>query len=88
MRILVEDCGGGEEELGDMEGGQSERKVYPVAAVDYTLLEEIGQGVSATVFRALCVPYNEVVAIKSLDLEKCNSSLVGGPLFLFLFNKF
>ena len=53
-----------------------ERKVYPVAAAQYQVLEEIGQGASANVYRAMCLPYKEVVAIKALDLEKCNSSLV------------
>lgn len=56
--------------------GQSERKGYPVTAAEYKLLEEIGHGVSATVYRAICLPYNEVVGIKSLDLERCNSNLV------------
>ncbi|GLJ40290.1 hypothetical protein SUGI_0827950 [Cryptomeria japonica] len=32
-------------------------------------------GVSAIVHRALCTPFNEIVAIKVLDLEKCNSNL-------------
>ncbi|KAL0395695.1 UNVERIFIED_CONTAM: Serine/threonine-protein kinase fray2 [Sesamum calycinum] len=38
---------------------------------------EVGEGVSATVYRALCVPLNEIVAIKVLDLEKCNNDLDG-----------
>ncbi|KAG9136404.1 hypothetical protein Leryth_024461 [Lithospermum erythrorhizon] len=54
----------------------SERK-YSVNADDYQLYEEIGDGVSATVFRALYVPLNEIVAIKVLDLEKCNNDLDG-----------
>lgn len=52
-----------------------ERK-FPVNAKDYKLYEEIGEGVSATVCRALCIPLNEIVAIKVLDLEKCNNDLV------------
>ena len=52
------------------------QKRYPVNAKDYKLYEEIGEGVSATVYRALCVPLNEIVAIKVLDLEKCNNDLV------------
>jgi serine/threonine protein kinase len=59
-----------------MEAGQSERKIYSVKAAEYQLLEEIGQGASAVVYRAMCLPFKEVVAIKALDLEKCNSSLV------------
>ncbi|KAI7750360.1 hypothetical protein M8C21_014686, partial [Ambrosia artemisiifolia] len=42
---------------------------------DYKLYEEVGEGVSASVYRALCVPLNEIVAIKVLDLEKCNNDL-------------
>jgi serine/threonine protein kinase len=52
------------------------QKAYPTSAADYKLQEEIGQGVSALVYRAVCIPYNEVVAVKVLDLEKCNNSLV------------
>ncbi|XWS44173.1 hypothetical protein CRYUN_Cryun15aG0021800 [Craigia yunnanensis] len=52
-------------------------KRYPVNAKDYELYEEIGEGVSATVYRALCIPLNETVAIKVLDLEKCNNDLDG-----------
>ncbi|XP_022750591.1 serine/threonine-protein kinase BLUS1-like isoform X2 [Durio zibethinus] len=52
-------------------------KRYPVNAKDYNLYEEIGEGVSATVYRALCSPLNEIVAIKVLDLEKCNNDLDG-----------
>lgn len=51
-------------------------KRFPLDAKDYKLYEEVGEGVSATVFRALCVPINEIVAIKVLDLEKCNNDLV------------
>lgn len=60
-------------------------KRYPVSAKDYRLYEEIGEGVSATVYRALCIPFNERVAIKVLDLERCNSDLVSAlhfPFFL------
>ncbi|XP_057540243.1 serine/threonine-protein kinase BLUS1 isoform X2 [Amaranthus tricolor] len=52
-------------------------KNYPVDSKDYKLYEEIGEGVSATVYRALCIPFNEVVAIKVLDLERCNNDLDG-----------
>lgn len=53
-------------------------KKYPLSAKDYKLYEEVGEGVSASVHRALCIPLNEVVAIKVLDLEKCNNDLVCG----------
>ncbi|KAL3624248.1 hypothetical protein CASFOL_033064 [Castilleja foliolosa] len=55
---------------------QSEKK-FPLTANDYKLDEEIGEGVSATVYKALCIPLNENVAIKVLDLEKCNNDLDG-----------
>ena len=45
-------------------------KVLPTAASEYELLEEIGQGVSAKVWRARCKPLDEIVAIKILDLER------------------
>ncbi|XP_047265907.1 serine/threonine-protein kinase 26 isoform X5 [Capsicum annuum] len=52
-----------------------EKKKYPIGPEHYTLFEEVGQGVSASVHRALCIPLNEVVAIKILDFERDNSDL-------------
>ncbi|KAE8706710.1 Proteasome assembly chaperone 3 [Hibiscus syriacus] len=52
-------------------------KWYPVNAKDYKIYEEVGDGVSATVYRALCIPLDEIVAINVLDLEKCNNDLDG-----------
>ncbi|KAJ3695416.1 hypothetical protein LUZ60_000793 [Juncus effusus] len=48
---------------------------YSIKAEDYELYEEIGNGVSASVYRALCKPLNETVAIKILDFEKDRSDL-------------
>uniref|UniRef100_A0A453PV84 Protein kinase domain-containing protein n=1 Tax=Aegilops tauschii subsp. strangulata TaxID=200361 RepID=A0A453PV84_AEGTS len=48
---------------------------YPIRAEDYELYEEIGQGVSAIVYRALCRPLGETVAVKVLDFERTNSNL-------------
>ncbi|KAF7129302.1 hypothetical protein RHSIM_Rhsim10G0020800 [Rhododendron simsii] len=56
---------------------QVSEKKYPLNAADYKLYEEVGEGVSATVHRALCIPLNEIVAIKVLDLEKCSNDLDG-----------
>ncbi|KAJ9562574.1 hypothetical protein OSB04_007734 [Centaurea solstitialis] len=56
---------------------EAPKKKFPLDAKDYKLYEEIGEGVSASVYRALCVPLNETVAIKVLDLEKCNNDLDG-----------
>ncbi|KAL8110026.1 hypothetical protein AgCh_025948 [Apium graveolens] len=53
---------------------ESERR-YPINKQDYILFVEVGDGVSATVYKALCVPFDEKVAIKVLDLEKCNNDL-------------
>ncbi|PKA46521.1 Mitogen-activated protein kinase kinase kinase 2 [Apostasia shenzhenica] len=55
--------------------GGSENKAYSVSPDDYRLLEEIGQGASATVYRAMYVPSSEIVAIKCVDLDRCNSNL-------------
>ncbi|CAN4098449.1 unnamed protein product [Withania somnifera] len=54
------------------------RTVYPIGSEHYVVYEEIGQGVSALVHRALCIPLNEIVAIKILDFErdKCDLSRV------------
>ncbi|XP_074280659.1 serine/threonine-protein kinase BLUS1 [Silene latifolia] len=54
---------------------EKEKKKFPIGAEHYTLYEEVGQGVSASVYRALCIPNNEIIAIKILDFERCNSDL-------------
>ncbi|XP_039121752.1 serine/threonine-protein kinase BLUS1-like isoform X2 [Dioscorea cayenensis subsp. rotundata] len=48
---------------------------YSALPSDYRLLEEVGYGASATVFRAIYLPSNEIVAVKCLDLDRCNSNL-------------
>ncbi|PPD86202.1 hypothetical protein GOBAR_DD16867 [Gossypium barbadense] len=50
---------------------------YSANPSDYKLLEEVGYGASATVYRAIYIPFNDVVAIKCLDLDRCNTN---GPL--------
>ncbi|KAF9625364.1 hypothetical protein IFM89_022146 [Coptis chinensis] len=52
-------------------------KKFPVESKYYKLYEEVGEGFSATVHRALCIPLNEIVAIKVLDLERCNNDFDG-----------
>lgn len=47
----------------------------PASASGYTLRQQIGQGTTAAVFRALCKPLQDEVAIKVIDLEWINSSL-------------
>jgi serine/threonine-protein kinase OSR1/STK39 len=68
--------GSGEKAVGGCGGGGGERRKYPILAEDYELYEEIGQGVSAIVYRALCRPLREIVAVKVLDFERTNSDLV------------
>ncbi|ANM61103.1 Protein kinase superfamily protein [Arabidopsis thaliana] len=53
----------------------SSTKRFPLYAKDYELFEEVGEGVSATVYRARCIALNEIVAVKILDLEKCRNDL-------------
>lgn len=55
--------------------GGGNPRTYSVKPSDYKLLEEVGYGASATVYRAIYLPFNEVVAIKCLDLDRCNSNL-------------
>ncbi|XP_026454750.1 serine/threonine-protein kinase pakF-like isoform X3 [Papaver somniferum] len=52
-----------------------ERRKYPIGNEHYELYEEVGQGVSASVYRAICIPNNEIVAIKIIDFERHNSDL-------------
>ncbi|KZV44183.1 serine/threonine-protein kinase 4B [Dorcoceras hygrometricum] len=54
---------------------EKEKKKYPIGAEHYTLFEEIGDGASASVHRALCNPLDEIVAIKILDFERANCDL-------------
>lgn len=53
------------------------QRTYSANPGDYKLLEEVGYGSTATVYRAIYLPLNEVVAVKCLDLDRCNSNLVG-----------
>ncbi|CAH9112877.1 unnamed protein product [Cuscuta epithymum] len=52
-----------------------DKKKYPIGPEHYTLYEEVGNGGSASVSRALCEPLNEIVAIKILDFERDNCDL-------------
>ncbi|KAL9401392.1 hypothetical protein Peur_005241 [Populus x canadensis] len=50
---------------------KSQRVQYPVDSNAYKILDEIGVGVSATVYKAICVPMNStLVAIKCIDLDQ------------------
>ncbi|XP_022721988.1 serine/threonine-protein kinase 3/4-like isoform X2 [Durio zibethinus] len=48
---------------------------YSANPSDYKLLEEVDYGARATVYRAIYLPFNDVVAVKCLDLSGCNSNL-------------
>ncbi|XP_008390290.1 serine/threonine-protein kinase BLUS1 isoform X2 [Malus domestica] len=52
----------------------SNSRAHSANPSDYKLLEEVGYGASATVYRAIYLPFNEVVAVKCLDLDRCNSN--------------
>lgn len=52
------------------------QRKFPTSSKDYKLYEEVGEGGSATVYRALCIPLNEIIAVKVFDLEKCNNDMV------------
>ncbi|KAH7573286.1 hypothetical protein ACOSP7_006855 [Xanthoceras sorbifolium] len=51
---------------------------YPLDSSSYKILDEIGVGVSAIVYKAACVPMNStVVAIKAIDLDRSRVDLDG-----------
>lgn len=61
---------------GSGSGSGKQQRGFSLNPKDYKLMEEVGHGASAVVYRAIYLPTNEVVAIKCLDLDRCNSNLV------------
>ena len=59
-------------------GGSDEAR-YPLNVESYRLLCKIGSGVSAVVYKAVCLPLGSsaVVAIKAIDLERSRVDLDG-----------
>ncbi|CAA0807160.1 Serine/threonine-protein kinase BLUS1 [Striga hermonthica] len=52
------------------------QETYPLDPNSYKILDEIGRGTSATVYKAICIPMNSsTVAIKAIDLEKSRADL-------------
>jgi serine/threonine protein kinase len=49
---------------------------FTVNPADYRLMEEVGYGAHAVVYRAIFLPRNEVVAVKCLDLDQLNNNIV------------
>ncbi|XP_027343590.1 serine/threonine-protein kinase BLUS1 [Abrus precatorius] len=59
------------------ESEESPKRVqYPLDASSYKILNEIGEGTSALVYKAMCIPMNStLVAIKSIDLDRSRPDL-------------
>ncbi|KAL6641319.1 hypothetical protein ACP70R_019500 [Stipagrostis hirtigluma subsp. patula] len=56
-------------------GAAAAPPAFTVKPSDYRLLEEVGYGAHAVVYRAVFLPRNEVVAVKCLDLDQLNNNI-------------
>ncbi|KAE8679075.1 hypothetical protein F3Y22_tig00111402pilonHSYRG00774 [Hibiscus syriacus] len=64
---------GSSKQLSGMNNTGEIQRIYSANPADYKLLEEVGNGASATVYRAIYLPINAVLAVKCLDLDRCNN---------------
>ncbi|KAG2728008.1 hypothetical protein I3843_01G180900 [Carya illinoinensis] len=54
---------------------EPKRVQYPLDPISYKIIDEIGVGASAIVYKAICVPMNSmIVAIKAIDLDQLRAS--------------
>lgn len=51
------------------------RTQYPHGPSSYHLIDEIGAGVSAVVYKAECIPLKTIVAIKAINLDRSKADL-------------
>ncbi|XP_027931915.1 serine/threonine-protein kinase BLUS1-like isoform X3 [Vigna unguiculata] len=58
-----------------MGGSHDQSQNFSTNPSDYKLLEEVGYGATATVYRAIYLPFNQVVAVKCMDLDRCDINL-------------
>lgn len=58
-----------------MGGTHEQSQNFSTNPSDYKLLEEVGYGATATVYRAIYLPFNQLVAVKCLDLDRCDINL-------------
>ncbi|KAH0993830.1 hypothetical protein GBA52_005313 [Prunus armeniaca] len=57
------------------ENPEPKKVQFPLDSTAYKILDEIGFGVSAVVYKAICLPMNNtIVAIKSIDLDQSRAN--------------
>ncbi|ONI26604.1 hypothetical protein PRUPE_1G034000 [Prunus persica] len=57
------------------ENPEPKKVQFPLDSTAYQILDEIGFGVSAVVYKAICLPMNNtIVAIKSIDLDQSRAN--------------
>ncbi|KAM7462941.1 hypothetical protein LguiA_031062 [Lonicera macranthoides] len=62
--------------MANQEHEESRKLQYPLDSNSYKILNEIGRGLSAIVYKAICIPMNNSpVAIKTIDLDRSRADL-------------